>query len=455
MLDRIRRKWSRSSKSESSVATLDPDRGQGLSRTVTLEPEQATDNASKLSLTPSDKELVTKLAIGPDQPIVERTPGHHTPSLYTKWSERTVFNNIESGILSLPTEVLLSLQQYLSLCSEVSLRQSCSRFFHLYSSPSFYLSGDDKFDFICMIERDQDPALLPRLVCGQCRDLHSKSMFPASEIRRAPLDRDCRQVWLCPHRSLGYEKCIRKIKAGADSPFRAENVEPCNKCREVIRNRTIADRPERSGAAIDLQNPKAESMLVSKIALLQAPSPSHATRGSASGLYTETFPAKDVADTLQALNFPICPHIRLGDPFILSKFCRACINTAVLKPGQPGPHCISEVKDRDIFSRSRDGKCKGSCYNRGCKTKFMFQSREGLTPDASGKRQVWLIIVVYRWLGPLLSKGKDSTWLDHSTKAQERTDMRIAWDNWIRTIHRQPMPNWSICLLHPEDCNLR
>lgn len=455
MLHRVRRKWSRSSKSETSVATLDTDRGHRLSRTVTLEPEQATDNASKLSLTPSDKALVTKLALGPDQPLVVRAPPHYMPSLNTKWSKRTIFNNFETGILSLPAEVLLYLQLYLSLCSEVSLRQSCSRFFYLYSSPSFYLSGDDKFDFICMIERDQDPALLPRLVCGQCRELHSKSMFPASEIRRAPLDRDCRQVWLCPHRSLGYEKCIRKIKAGADSPFRAANVEPCNKCREVIRNRTIADRPERNGAVIDLQNPRAESMLISKIALLQAPSPSHATRGSASGLYTETFPAKDVADALQALNFPICPHIRLGDPFILSKFCRACINTAVLKPGQPGPNCISEVKDRDIFGRSRDGKCKGACYNRGCKTKFMFQSRESLTPDASGKRQVWLIIVVYRWLGPLLGTGKDSTWLDHSTKAQERTDMRIAWDNWIRTIHRQPMPNWSICLLHPKDCNLR
>jgi hypothetical protein len=455
MLDRVRRKLSRSIKSETFTAVLDPDHGQRLSKRATLEAEQATGNISKLSLTPSDKELVTKLAFTLDQPIIERSPRYQTPSLTTKWSERTVFNNTDTGILSLPTEVLLYLQQYLSLCSEVSLRQSCSRFFHLYSSPSFYLAGDDKFDFICMIERDQDPTLLVRLVCGQCRDLHPKSMFPAAEIRRAPLDRDCRQVWLCPHRSLGYEKCIRKIKAGSDSSFRSENLEPCNKCRETIRNRAVADRPERSGTTIDLQNPKAESMLISKIALLQAPSPAHATRGSASGLYTETFPAKDVSDALQALNFPICPHIRLGDPFILSKFCRACISTAVLKPGQPGPNCISEVKDRDIFGRSRYGKCKGACYNRGCKTKFMFQSRESLTPDASGKRQVWLIIVTYRWLGPLLSKGKDSTWLDHSIKAQERTDMRIAWDNWMRTTRRQPMPNWSICLLHPEDCNLR
>jgi hypothetical protein len=110
MLHRVRRRWSRSSKSETSVATLDADRGQRLLRTVTLEPEQATDNASKLSLTPSDKALITKLALAPDQPLVVRAPHHHTPFLNTKWSERTVFNNVETGILSLPAEVLLYLQ---------------------------------------------------------------------------------------------------------------------------------------------------------------------------------------------------------------------------------------------------------------------------------------------------------------------------------------------------------
>lgn len=457
MLERVRRKLSRSAKSESFVQTLDPDNhGQELKRTSTHAPKQATRNLSKSSLSPSDQDLVRKLAFAPDQAMIERAPRNQTPSLATKWSERTVFNEFHSGILSLPTEVLLYMQGYLSLCSEVSLRQSCSRFLGLYSSQSFYLSGDDKFDFICMIERDQDSSSLRRLVCGHCRDLHSRVAFPSPQIRKAPLERDCRMIWLCPHTSFGYEKSIRKIKAGVDSPFRAENVEPCNKCRERIRNRAVADRPEKGTSTIDIENPKAESLLISKIALLQAPSPAHATRGSASGLYTETFPAKDVSDVLQALNFPICPHVKLGDPFILSKFCRACISTTVLPPGTKGPPCISEAKEKDIFGRNRSGKCKGACYVRGCRTRFMFQSRESLTADASGKRQVWLIVVVYRWLGALLSSGRDSTWLDHTVNAQERTEMKSSWDQWNRTYRGvQCMPNWSICLLHPEDCNLR
>src|ERR1700744_3500716 len=100
MLDRVRRKLSRSSKSETFPATLDPGHSQRLSRTTTPETEQATGNVSRLSLTPSDKELVTKLAFNPEQPTIEHSSRYQTPSLTTKWSERTVFNNTDAGILS-------------------------------------------------------------------------------------------------------------------------------------------------------------------------------------------------------------------------------------------------------------------------------------------------------------------------------------------------------------------
>jgi hypothetical protein len=36
-----------------------------------------------------------------------------------------------------------------------------------------------------------------------------------------------------------------------------------------------------------------------------------------------------------------------------------------------------------------------------CGTSFMFQTAQSLLPDVSGRRQIWLIIGVYRWLGPL------------------------------------------------------
>ncbi|EXJ55562.1 hypothetical protein A1O7_08490 [Cladophialophora yegresii CBS 114405] len=447
VFERMRRKLSRAKSAPDALEDTDGEQVQ-LQRWP----------SNALFLTPSDEQLVSKLAFTPETAIIERAPRHYAPSsIATRSSERTVFNNVESGFLSLPTEMLMTLQPYLTPSSEVALRHSCSRFFHLYRMPSFVLTGSELFDFLCMTERDQDPTELDRLVCSKCQTLHNRSSFPSSEIKQESRSRDCRQVWLCPHRYLGYQKTTRTIKAGVDSPFRVETLEPCSRCRNSIRNRSVADRPEKGTSMTDLESPKAESLLISKIGILGAPSPLYNTRTTGgSGMYKEVFQVKDVSAALQAIDFRLCPHLKLGDPYILSKFCRACINTQRLPPGVKGPPCINEAK-RDFGGKRAGAKCKGSCFTRGCKTQFMFQARESLSPDASGRRQVWLIIVVYRWLGPLLSDGRDSTWTNHAIDHQERKDMRTKWAEWERANRagRQCMPNWDICLLHPEDSNLR
>lgn len=411
-----------------------------------------------LTLTPSDEQLVTKLSFAPDTELADRTPRHKSASVGTGWSERTVWNNIDSGFLALPTECLMNIERYLSASSEVSLRQSCSRFFHLFKTQSFYLVGPDLFGFLCMIERDQDPTQLERLVCGHCKELHPRKAFPKSELRQEPLKRDCRQVWLCAHKHLSYDQSLRQIKTGVESPFRTENMLPCTRCRDTIRSRSVADRPERGTSEMKHESPVSQSLLISKIGLMQVPSPMYNVRGASgsSGMYKELFEVKKVSDALQAIDFPLCPHIKLGDPFILSKFCRSCINTQKLPPGVRGPPCISEPDKKDFGKDKIIGRCKGTCFTRGCRTQFMFQSRESLAPDISGRRQVWLIIVIYRWLGPLLSEGRERMWSSHATDHQERVAMQQKWAVWDKTTRGQAcMPNWSICTLHPDDSNLR
>ncbi|KAK5445113.1 hypothetical protein LTS15_010204 [Exophiala xenobiotica] len=447
VFERVRRKLSRT-KSAPGLVPEDDDDEQ-----IRIEPWPT----NALSLSPSDEQLVSKLAFTSDTEFIERPPRLRSPSVATRFSERTIFNNVESGFLSLPTEMLIFLQPYLTPSSEVALRHSCSRFFHLYTLPSFVLKGRELFDFLCMTERDQDPSELDKLVCGKCQELHNRSTFPSSEVNEEPTSRDCRQVWLCAHRTLGYQKTIRNIKAGVEAPFRVETLEPCSRCRNSIRNRSVADRPEKGTSMMELETPKAQSLLISKIGLLQVPSPLYNTRTSGgSGMYKEVFQAKDVSTALQAIDFRLCPHLKLGDPFILSKFCRACLNTQRLPPGVKGPPCISDWS-RESGELRAGAKCKGACYTRGCKTQFMFQARESLSPDASGRRQVWLILAIYRWLGPLQSAGRDLTWSDHAVDHKERREMRERWVEWEKAnrLGRQCMPNWSICLLHPEDSNLR
>lgn len=432
------------------------------SKSVVVEQEDLVDPVLKqtLSWSLSDEQLFSKLTFTEDTNLDDKPPRKLNPSIYshisaaTGSSLRTTVNQVDTGILSLPTEVLLTLQEHLTLSSEVALRHACARFFHLFKTPSFYLSGDERFEFLCMFERDQDPDNLERLVCGTCRDLHMKSSFPAAEKHRGA-ERDCRQVWLCAHKSLGYQKTVKNVKAGLEAPFRSEVIEPCNRCRDVIRNRSVADRPEKGMSAADLESENAASLLVTKIALLQAPVPSYSQKTFSGGSsYKEVFGVKEVADALGALDFPICSHLRLSDPYLLSRFCRACINTQKLPPHVKGPPCISEAK-REYGDPEYLGKCKQSCYTRGCRTRFMFQARESLAPDSSGRKQVWLILAIYRWLGPLQSTGPDPLWRSHSVNHNDRLQMRQKWDALEKTRSRKPMPNWSICLLHPEDSTVR
>ena len=310
VLNSIKRKFSRT-KSESvlSYEQLQALKAEALRRETLKE--------QRLSLRPSDELLMSRIQSSPEVPVLQQTRQVRfvVAPAPVKASKRTVFNDTTSGLLSMPTEILVVLQPYLRPSSEVSLRHSCSRFLHLYTTPSFYLSGEDKFDFICMTERDQDPRKLDRLVCGKCKELHHKTVFAFSEIEQKPLERDCRQVWLCAHRYLGYRKTLKNIKAGVETPFRVEKLDPCNKCREIVRNRSVADRIEKGTSEINLEDPRSESLLISKIALLQAPSPVHKTRGTAHSMYQETFPAKDVSAALNAVNFRICPHVRLSGKF--------------------------------------------------------------------------------------------------------------------------------------------
>jgi len=464
MLDRFRRRFSSISRKHNDSETIITDRHFQKS-----ELSLSSSRPSGVHLVVDDEDLESEAEPDPDtsQPLA--------PTI-TQLASRP--DNSASYLFNLPTELLLQLQPYLTPCAEVSLRQSCSRFFLIYNRPSFYLAGDSRFNFLCHLERDDPNPSRQRLkvVCGHCRELHARSAFPSSELRKLPEGRDCRQVWLCPHRALGFEKAAHRIRA-VETLFRVETLDPCIKCSSLIRNRSVADRSGSSSytpaSVVDLSNSSiaGDTLLVSKFGILQKSS-THDARAFGSNVNTEIFPTKELAAALSGLDFRICPHIRLGDPYVLSKYCRSCLNVRMLRPGDGGPCCISSNP-----ARGKVEKCRGLCYVKGCKTGFMFQTRESLLPDISGRRQIWLILAIYRWLGPLgvgrlnvdgdadakspvadhtLGKAREGRmWVDHTVNAAEMVEMRVNWRTWLRDHGRKCMPDWSICQLHPEDFTLR
>ncbi|KAL9105322.1 MAG: hypothetical protein Q9227_009489 [Pyrenula ochraceoflavens] len=430
----------------------------------------------------------------------------------------------DSPLLALPTELLQLLPVYLSRSALVSLRQTSSRLHTLFSrlpaSSSSSLSGPARFAFLTFLERDNTTRLFPipppRTLCGHCQRFHPRSAFPSTMHSQPAASRDCRQVWLCPHKSLSYTRASKvlrpRFEEKNEESFRAQTLFPCSRCRDSIRHRAAAD-------------PSA-CLLTTKIALLQRPLPGS---GNFNG---ELFPVRDVSAALRALNFKMCPHISIGDPFLLSRYCRACLATKSMKAmaGDKLSGCISDVNSERLEDggKKKGSKCKGGCFVRGCGTGYMFQTRESLAPDGAGRRQVWLLLVIYRWLGGLkpptedasvesgtvmggasqnMTDGganpdadgegpselatvsedaseanktfvdapeepehevrqalkspkigeKEALWIGHTVDAAERTDMRARWEEWMKGAGGggRCLPDWSICLLSSEDEGLK
>lgn len=387
-----------------------------------------------------------------------------------------------SPLLSLPTELLHQLPPYLPPSAVVSLRQTCSRLHTVLGllphSSSSSLSPSSTFAFLLMLDRDNlttySPSHPPRLLCGHCRRLHPRSAFPAAHISLHPLRRSCRQLWLCPHKSYTHPRAAKLLRPPRDSNtlFITKNIDPCPRCRDNIRHRVAAD--------------PSNTILTTKIALLQRPTPLP-RRGQA----PDVFPVKDVSAALQALNFRICPHIRISDHLLLSRFCRVCLSTRSVKANG---RCIQDCNSERLNTTGYGGgKCKGQCFKKGCNSGWMFQARESLKPDATGRRQVWLVLGVWRGLGKLKIQDddddsgvdeiisdpdeeagdektdatrnagpdpgtgdKEPAWVDHTVDVPERAAMRKHWEEWNRGSGGggKCLPDWSICLLHPEDGGL-
>lgn len=386
-----------------------------------------------------------------------------------------------SPLLSLPTELLHQLPPYLPPSAVVSLRQTCSRLHTtlglLPHSSSSSLSPSSTFTFLLMLDRDNlttyAPSTPPRLLCGSCRCFHPRSAFPAAHVSLHPLQRSCRQLWLCPHKSYTHPRAAKFLRPPQDSNtlFITKNIDPCPRCRDSIRHRVAAD--------------PTNTIITTKIALLQRPTPLP-RRGQA----PDVFPVRDVSAALQALNFRICPHIRISDHLLLSRFCRVCLSTRSVKANGK---CIQDCNSERLNYRGYSGgKCKGQCFKKGCNTGWMFQARESLKPDASGRRQVWLVLGVWRGLGKLKTPDddnpqteeiiwdpdseenddktdviptldsntrtgdKDPAWVGHTVDAPERAAMRKHLEEWNRGAGGggKCLPDWSICLLHPEDGGL-
>ncbi len=113
----------------------------------------------------------------------------------------------------LPAELVDEIAQYLSPLSKLSLRYTCHRFRHYFTTTIISLrkqtstksssnteERDQWYNFLCMLERDQR---ISQLVCSACKQTHHISLF--SELAQRKYPRRCLssqgEPWICPHAS--------------------------------------------------------------------------------------------------------------------------------------------------------------------------------------------------------------------------------------------------------------
>lgn len=236
-----------------------------------------------------------------------------------------------------------------------------------------------------------------------------------------------RKAWLCPHLGIDFNTTkdlfsklppsqilnLRDITAFCDRKF----------CNNKLSHH-ISIRPNALG--------KLSHQLTSTIALFSTPSTpdSHA-------IYNDILTPDRIATGLYGLDLPICPHLRLNKPFIISRFNPGCLRVA--RPANNPCTCSTSRHSTDALPTSEKnvpricrnmGRCL-ACHDRGIST--MFAIFVGQSKGENGQADTWLCFCLIRDLGSLDSAG-ESAWLTNTLASENFERTADTWQDWEQYI---------------------
>lgn len=125
-----------------------------------------------------------------------------------------------------------------------------------------------------------------------------------------------RKIWVCPHLGLGFDQTKKLFSAAIAQPQSwKHDFGPCPRkfCNMNLSSYLTTDRE---------QGRKISHSMNTLVTLLQAPS-----RRSPQAMFESLLSLEKVATALHGLDVPICPHLRVNQSLILSKFNPECLYT--------------------------------------------------------------------------------------------------------------------------------
>lgn len=232
-----------------------------------------------------------------------------------------------------------------------------------------------------------------------------------------------RKIWVCPHRGLSFDQTKKLFSAAIAQPQSwKHDFEPCPRkfCNMNLSSYLKAYRERGRNISHSMNT---------LVALLQASGPR-----SPQATFESLLSLEKVATALHGLDVPICPHLRLDQSLILSKFNSECLYT--LRNGVHIPCPCSRTNGLgESLKQARNPRGKAccnigfcpSCRNEGTSTLFLVFVREQTsTADTSNTT---LYVFIGRDLSSLESSSHPA-WLTHSVRPFELENMATTWQNW-------------------------
>ncbi|KAL2842406.1 hypothetical protein BJY01DRAFT_216522 [Aspergillus pseudoustus] len=313
----------------------------------------------------------------------------------------TIKSDMDSPLLQLPTELLLSIFKLLPSSVKHLFALSCRRLHFMFADLCPDLNLNSKNLVRRELARDGF-SFRYCAYCNGCRSVHTLKFFSPEQLEQPPARRLCsastKQIWAEPGKNYSFED-FQGTKRRL-IPNAIPNKLPGTNCATImylfLESRVWMHTDPRETM---WSNSLEQYAICASYDVLALPDAKEATK-------------LEMSRILQGFDIPTCPHTRLGD-------------TIVSKSYVPSRHCVLESTENlavwigKIETKGQHARCQFP----GCKTVF----RWSCTP--SPKREGWKTVSIHikRYLGTLLSPV-NPTWMAQAAIIPNEARLEAYWN---------------------------
>ncbi|KAL4750083.1 hypothetical protein BDW72DRAFT_204195 [Aspergillus terricola var. indicus] len=326
-------------------------------------------------------------------------------------------------LLSLPTELLLSVFDLLPPPSKHIFSLSCRYLNHTFAPLCPSLATNEIYVLRAALARD-GISFTSHACCAGCRTVHRHKYFDPNELSLSPVIRKCKttqkNLYIEPGKFLSYQDAFNR-DFWLPRPYPSNSEPPRLDSGSIIRFGREDLKNDQEFAVCASYDLLTLPDIVSDLNPLE--------KGSSSDLRVSR---AEIARILRGFDIPTCPHTKLGDDLVVKSYCESVSRSRVgnnlslsEKLRQEYRRKMGQIADATmnyILSIWRDDKANAYCQFPGSKTTFRWECRASLRKDG------WKTILLHvkRYLGYLLTPS-DPHWMSQLVTVPDEDLLKKYW----------------------------